>query len=98
MTLKCRIALFHNIFGPDRPGITVAEKAPAAICRKEAETPGGGESEIWGAGEHAQSPILTKTYRRVEDKVSRKDTDFREQDTKKGRYDNCVNNFFTLAF
>ena len=42
-----RIARFHNIFGPEGAWNDGREKAPAAICRKVAEAPDGGEIEIW---------------------------------------------------
>lgn len=49
--LNVRIARFHNIFGPLGSWNNGKEKAPAAICRKVAETIDGGEVEIWGDGE-----------------------------------------------
>ncbi len=53
--LECRIARFHNIFGPEGSWGDGREKAPAAICRKVAEAPDGGEIEIWGDGEQTRS-------------------------------------------
>jgi nucleoside-diphosphate-sugar epimerase len=53
--LECRIARFHNIFGPEGSWNDGREKAPAAICRKVAEAPDGGEIEIWGDGEQTRS-------------------------------------------
>jgi nucleoside-diphosphate-sugar epimerase len=53
--LKCRIARFHNVFGPEGSWNDGREKAPAAICRKVAEVPDGGEIEIWGDGEQTRS-------------------------------------------
>lgn len=53
--LECRIARFHNIFGPEGSWSDGREKAPAAICRKVAEAPDGGEIEIWGDGEQTRS-------------------------------------------
>ncbi|MEK7062991.1 MAG: NAD-dependent epimerase/dehydratase family protein, partial [Patescibacteria group bacterium] len=50
-----RIARFHNIFGPEGTWRGGKEKAPAAICRKVAEAPTGGEIEIWGDGEQTRS-------------------------------------------
>jgi GDP-D-mannose 3',5'-epimerase len=50
-----RIARFHNIFGPEGTWCGGREKAPAAICRKVAETPEGGEIEIWGDGRQTRS-------------------------------------------
>ena len=34
------------------------EKAPAALCRKIAETPEGGEIEIWGDGKQTRSFLI----------------------------------------
>jgi GDP-D-mannose 3', 5'-epimerase len=50
-----RVARFHNIFGPDGTWNGGREKAPAAMCRKVAEAPGGGEIEIWGDGKQTRS-------------------------------------------
>lgn len=50
-----RIARFHNIFGPEGAWNDGREKAPAAICRKVAEAPDGGEIEIWGDGLQTRS-------------------------------------------
>lgn len=53
--LNVRISRFHNIFGPEGTWKGGREKAPAALCRKVAETPDGGEIEIWGDGEQTRS-------------------------------------------
>ena len=53
--LDIRIARFHNIFGPEGSWNDGREKAPAAICRKIAEVPDGGEIEMWGDGEQTRS-------------------------------------------
>ena len=53
--IQVRIARFHNIFGPQGTWTGGREKAPAAICRKIAEAPEGGEIEIWGDGEQTRS-------------------------------------------
>lgn len=53
--IEIRIARFHNIFGPEGTWRGGREKAPAAICRKVAEAPDGGEIEIWGDGEQTRS-------------------------------------------
>ena len=50
-----RVARFHNIFGPQGTWCGGREKAPAALCRKVAETPDGGEIEIWGDGLQTRS-------------------------------------------
>jgi len=53
--LPVRIARFHNIFGPEGAWNDGREKAPAALCRKVAEAPNGGEIEIWGDGKQTRS-------------------------------------------
>lgn len=53
--LDVRIARFHNIFGEEGTWRGGREKAPAAICRKVAEAPDGGEIEVWGDGEQTRS-------------------------------------------
>ena len=53
--LNVRVARFHNIFGPEGTWQGGREKAPAALCRKVAEQPDGGEIEIWGDGEQTRS-------------------------------------------
>ncbi len=53
--LNVRIARFHNIYGPEGVWRGGREKAPAALCRKVAETPDGGEIEIWGDGQQTRS-------------------------------------------
>jgi GDP-D-mannose 3',5'-epimerase len=53
--LKVRVARFHNIFGPYGTWKGGKEKAPAAMCRKVAETTNGGEIEVWGDGQQTRS-------------------------------------------
>lgn len=53
--IEARVARYHNIFGPLGTWRGGREKAPAAICRKVAEAPDGGEIEIWGDGEQTRS-------------------------------------------
>jgi nucleoside-diphosphate-sugar epimerase len=53
--LNIHIARFHNIFGPEGTWQGGREKAPAALCRKVAEQPDGGEIELWGDGEQTRS-------------------------------------------
>ena len=53
--MNIRIARFHNIFGPEGSWNDGREKAPAAFCRKIAETPNGGEIEMWGDGNQTRS-------------------------------------------
>ncbi|MCU1235777.1 MAG: NAD-dependent epimerase/dehydratase, partial [Candidatus Solibacter sp.] len=53
--VQVRVARFHNIFGPLGTWQGGREKAPAAMCRKVAEAPDGGEIEIWGDGKQTRS-------------------------------------------
>jgi len=53
--MDVRIARFHNIFGPEGSWNDGREKAPAALCRKVAEAPDGGEIEMWGDGLQTRS-------------------------------------------
>ncbi len=53
--MDVRVARYHNIYGPEGAWNNGKEKAPAAICRKVAETPAGGEIEIWGDGQQTRS-------------------------------------------
>ena len=53
--MQCRVARYHNIFGPEGTWTGGREKAPAAICRKVAEAKSGGTIEIWGDGQQTRS-------------------------------------------
>ena len=53
-----RVARFHNIFGIEGTWCGGREKAPAALCRKVAEAPDGGEIEIWGDGKQTRSFLI----------------------------------------
>ena len=53
--MECRIARYHNIFGPEGTWRGGKEKAPAAMCRKVAEAPDGGAIEVWGDGQQTRS-------------------------------------------
>jgi nucleoside-diphosphate-sugar epimerase len=53
-----RVARFHNIFGPEGAWTGGREKAPAAVCRKVAEEPHGGEIELWGDGKQTRSFLI----------------------------------------
>lgn len=53
--MECRVARYHNIFGPEGTWVGGKEKAPAALCRKVAEENDGGEIEIWGDGKQTRS-------------------------------------------
>jgi GDP-D-mannose 3',5'-epimerase len=50
-----RVARYHNIFGPEGSWNDGREKAPAALCRKVAAAPDGGEIEMWGDGLQTRS-------------------------------------------
>jgi len=51
--LDVRIARFHNIYGIEGTYKGGKEKAPAAMCRKVAESKG--EIEVWGSGTQTRS-------------------------------------------
>ncbi len=55
--LVCRVARYHNVYGPLGTYDGGREKAPAAICRKviEAQMNKTGQIEIWGDGEQTRS-------------------------------------------
>lgn len=53
--IQVRVARFHNIFGPQGTWTGGREKAPAAMCRKVAETPDNGTIEVWGDGKQTRS-------------------------------------------
>lgn len=55
--LQCRVARYHNVYGPHGTWNGGREKAPAAICRKvlEAKMSGKHEIEIWGDGNQTRS-------------------------------------------
>jgi GDP-D-mannose 3',5'-epimerase len=55
--LQCRVARFHNVYGPNGTWDGGREKAPAAICRKvlQAKASGKNEIEIWGDGHQTRS-------------------------------------------
>jgi nucleoside-diphosphate-sugar epimerase len=55
--LQCRVARFHNVYGPFGTWDGGREKAPAAICRKvlDAKHSGKHEIEIWGDGSQTRS-------------------------------------------
>jgi GDP-D-mannose 3', 5'-epimerase len=55
--LQCRVARYHNVYGPLGTWTGGREKAPAAICRKviEAKASGKHQIEIWGDGRQTRS-------------------------------------------
>jgi nucleoside-diphosphate-sugar epimerase len=58
LKVDVRVARFHNIFGIEGTWCGGREKAPAALCRKVAEAPDGGEIEIWGDGKQTRSFLI----------------------------------------
>lgn len=53
--LDCKIARFHNVYGPKGTWYGGKEKAPAALCRKVAEASNNDDIEIWGSGNQTRS-------------------------------------------
>lgn len=53
--MQCRVARYHNIFGPEGTWDGGKEKAPAAMCRKVAAAPDGGSIDVWGDGLQTRS-------------------------------------------
>ncbi|MDX1901547.1 MAG: NAD-dependent epimerase/dehydratase family protein [Gammaproteobacteria bacterium] len=53
--IEARVARYHNIFGPEGTWMGGREKAPAALCRKVAESKNGGTIEVWGDGNQTRS-------------------------------------------
>ncbi len=55
--LQCRVARYHNVYGPNGTWNGGREKAPAAVIRKvlEAKHSGRHEIEIWGDGHQTRS-------------------------------------------
>ncbi|WP_374961751.1 NAD-dependent epimerase/dehydratase family protein [Spongiibacter tropicus] len=56
--MECRVARYHNIFGPEGTWCGGKEKAPAAMCRKVAEVEDGGVIEVWGDGLQTRSFLI----------------------------------------
>lgn len=53
--MQCRVARYHNIFGPEGTWQGGKEKAPAAMCRKVLFAADGSEIEVWGDGQQTRS-------------------------------------------
>ena len=53
--MQCRVARYHNIFGPEGTWDGGKEKAPAAMCRKVAMARAGSQIEVWGDGKQTRS-------------------------------------------
>lgn len=61
--IEVRIARFQNCYGPEGTWKGGREKAPAAICRKVAESAEGGIIEVWGDG------TAVRSYTYIDDMV-----------------------------
>jgi len=61
--MQVRIARFQNCYGAEGTWRGGREKAPAAMCRKIAETKNGGTIEVWGDG------TAVRSYTHVNDMV-----------------------------
>jgi nucleoside-diphosphate-sugar epimerase len=55
--MQCRVARYHNVYGPFGTWTGGREKAPAAVCRKviAAKASDNHEIEIWGDGHQTRS-------------------------------------------
>jgi nucleoside-diphosphate-sugar epimerase len=53
--LNCKVARYHNIFGPEGTWDGGREKVPAALCRKIVNAEPNGSIEIWGDGLQTRS-------------------------------------------
>ena len=53
--MNCKVARYHNIFGPEGTWEGGKEKAPAAMCRKVAVVDQGSAIEVWGDGAQTRS-------------------------------------------
>src|ERR1700733_879946 len=56
--LECRVARYHNVYGPFGTWNRGREKAPAAICRKVIEAKASGSHEIEIGGDGKQTPTF----------------------------------------
>jgi len=71
--LDIRIARFHNVFGPEGSWNNGKEKAPAAMCRKAAETIDNGEFEVWGDGNQTRSFLYIEECLEAVDRFMKSD-------------------------
>lgn len=53
--MHCRVARYHNIFGPEGTWDGGKEKAPAALCRKVSQANDKDTIEVWGDGLQTRS-------------------------------------------
>ena len=74
--MQCRVARYHNIFGPLGTWYGGKEKAPAAMCRKVAMCPDGGEIEVWGDGLQTRSFLYIDECIEATVRIMRSHVDF----------------------
>ena len=72
--IRARIARFHNIFGPLGSWKDGKEKAPAAMCRKVAQSTG--EVEVWGPGVQTRSFLFIEECIEGIHRIMESDCDF----------------------
>lgn len=73
--MKCRVARYHNIFGPEGTWEGGKEKAPAALCRKIAEVKSGETIDVWGDGLQTRSFLYIEECIEGTIKLLRSDVD-----------------------
>ena len=75
--LICRVARYHNVYGPHGTWTGGREKAPAAICRKvcAAKKSGVREIHIWGNGRQTRSFMYIDDCVVGTDKIMNSDID-----------------------
>lgn len=75
--LTCRVARYHNVYGPNGTWTGGREKAPAAICRKviEAKLSGLHEINIWGDGQQTRSFMFIDDCIRGTERIMLSDID-----------------------
>ncbi|MCB0824896.1 MAG: NAD-dependent epimerase/dehydratase family protein [Armatimonadetes bacterium] len=76
--ITCRVARFHNVYGPFGTYDGGREKAPAAMCRKviNAKLTGDHNIEIWGDGEQTRSFMYIDDCTNGIDKIMESHIDF----------------------
>jgi GDP-D-mannose 3', 5'-epimerase len=76
--LICRVARYHNVYGPLGTWTGGREKAPAAICRKviDAKASGSNEIEIWGDGKQTRSFMYIDDCTRGTLSITESDIDY----------------------
>lgn len=72
--IRARVARFHNIFGPLGSWKDGKEKAPAALCRKIAQS--NGEVEVWGPGVQTRSFLFIEECIEGIHRIMESDCDF----------------------